>query len=218
MFTGIVEELARVKKIKNKKKGIRYTISANTVLDDLEIGDSICINGVCLTVTQQQKDMFSLDIIEETLDKSNLGKLKENDYVNLERAMKVSDRFGGHIVQGHVETQGVIIEKQIEEDVARISVCLDHEWMRYCIPKGSITLDGVALTIASINKNIIEIALIPHTLENTTLGLKDRSDTLNVETDIIGKYIDHLLTFDGDNIELDKNILKTIRNVQYDEN
>ena len=218
MFTGIVEELAQVKKIKTKKQGIRYTISANTVLDDLEIGDSICINGVCLTVTEQQKDMFSLDIIEETLDKSNLGELKENDYVNLERAMKVSDRFGGHIVQGHVETQGVILEKQIEDDEARISVCLDPEWMRYCIPKGSITLDGVALTIASINKNIIEIALIPHTLENTTLGLKDKSDTLNVETDIIGKYINRLLTFDGDNIELDKNILKTIRNIQYDEN
>jgi riboflavin synthase len=218
MFTGIVEELARVKKIKTKKKGIRYTISANTVLDDLEIGDSICINGVCLTVTKRQKDMFSMDIIEETLDKSNLGELKENDYVNLERAMKVSDRFGGHIVQGHVETQGVILEKQIEEDEARISVCLDHEWMRYCIPKGSITLDGVSLTIASINSNIIEIALIPHTLENTTLGLKDKSDTLNVETDIIGKYINRLLTFDGDNIEFDKNILKTIRHIQYDEN
>jgi len=218
MFTGIVEELARVKKIKTKKQGIRYTISANTVLDDLEIGDSICINGVCLTVTKRQKDMFSMDIIEETLDKSNLGELRENDYVNLERAMKVSDRFGGHIVQGHVETQGVILEKQIEEDEARISVCLDPEWMRYCIPKGSITLDGVALTIASINKNIIEIALIPHTLENTTLGLKDKSDTLNVETDIIGKYIDRLLTFDGDNIEFDKNILKTIRHIQYDEN
>ena len=218
MFTGIVEELARVKKIKTKKQSIRYTISANTVLDDLEIGDSICINGVCLTVTKRQKNMFSMDIIEETLDKSNLGELKENDYVNLERAMKVSDRFGGHIVQGHVETQGVILEKQIEEDEARISVCLDPEWMRYCIPKGSITLDGVALTIASINKNIIEIALIPHTLENTTLGLKDKSDTLNVETDIIGKYINRLLTFDGDNIEFDKNILKTIRHIQYDEN
>ena len=218
MFTGIVEELARVKKIKNKKQGIRYTISANTVLDDLEIGDSICINGVCLTVTKRQQNMFSMDIIEETLDKSNLDELKENDYVNLERAMKASDRFGGHIVQGHVETQGVILEKQIEEDEARITVCLDPEWMRYCIPKGSITLDGVALTIASINKNIIEIALIPHTLENTTLGLKDKSDTLNVETDIIGKYINRLLTFDGDNIELDKNILKTIRHIQYDEN
>ena len=218
MFTGIVEELAQVKKIKTKKQGIRYTISANTVLDDLEIGDSICINGVCLTVTKRQKDMFSIDIIEETLDKSNLGELRENDYVNLERAMKVSDRFGGHIVQGHVETQGVILEKQIEEDEARISVGLDYEWMRYCIPKGSITLDGVSLTIASINSNIIEIALIPHTLKNTTLGLKNKSDILNVETDIIGKYINRLLTFDGDNIEFDKNILKTIRHIQYDEN
>ena len=127
--------------------------------------------------------------------------------------MKISDRFGGHIVQGHVETQGVITEKKIIEDEARISVGLDSEWVRYCIPKGSITLDGVSLTIASINSNIIEIALIPYTIENTTLGLKDKSDTLNVETDIIGKYINRLLTFDSDNIKIDKTILKTIRDI-----
>ena len=213
MFTGIVEELAQVKTIEIKNQGIRYTISANTVIDDLKIGDSISVNGVCLTVIGQKQNTFSMDVIEESLDKSNLGSIQENDFVNLERAMKISDRFGGHIVQGHVETQGVITEKKIIEDEARISVGLDSEWVRYCIPKGSITLDGVSLTIASINSNIIEIALIPHTIENTTLGLKNKSDTLNVETDIIGKYINRLLTFDSDNIKIDKNILKTIRDI-----
>ena len=131
--------------------------------------------------------------------------------------MKVSDRFGGHIVQGHVETLGVILEKQMKDDEAVISVGLDPEWMRYCIPKGSITLDGVSLTIAAINGNIVEIALIPYTLENTTLGIKEKSDTLNIETDIIGKYIDRLLTFDGEDTEIDTNILKAIRHIQYGE-
>ncbi len=179
-------------------------------------GDSISINGVCLTVINRTKDSFSMDLVEETLNKSNLGELKVEDYVNLERAMKVSDRFGGHIVQGHVETLGVILEKHIQDD-AVISIGLDPEWMRYCIPKGSITLDGVSLTITAINGNIVELALIPYTLENTTLGIKEKSDTLNIETDIIGKYIDRLLTFDGEDTEIDKNILKVIRHIQYGE-
>jgi len=217
MFTGIVEELAQIKTIVSKKQGIRYTIAAKTVMDDLEAGDSISINGVCLTVINRTKDSFSMDLVEETLNKSNLGELKVGGYVNLERSMKVSDRFGGHIVQGHVETLGVILEKQMKDDEAVISVGLDPEWMRYCIPKGSITIDGISLTIASINGNIIEIALIPYTLDNTTLGLKEKSDTLNIETDIIGKYIDRLLTFDSDDIEIDNNIIKTIRNIQYGE-
>ena len=217
MFTGIVEELAQIKTIKPKTHGIRYTIAAKTVMDDLKIGDSISVNGVCLTIVDKEKDSFSMDLVEETLNKSNLGELKVEDYVNLERAMKVSDRFGGHIVQGHVETLGVILEKQMKDDEAVISVGLDPEWMRYCIPKGSITLDGVSLTISAINGNIVEIALIPYTLENTTLGIKEKSDTLNIETDIIGKYIDRLLTFDGEDTEIDTNILKAIRHIQYGE-
>jgi len=217
MFTGIVEELAQIKTIVSKKQGIRYTIAAKTVMDDLEAGDSISINGVCLTVINRTKDSFSMDLVEETLNKSNLGELKVGGYVNLERSMKVSDRFGGHIVQGHVETLGVILDKQMKDDEGVISVGLDPEWMRYCIPKGSITIDGVSLTIASINGNIVEVVLIPYTLENTTLGIKGKSDTLNIETDIIGKYIDRLLTFDGDNTEIDANILKAIRHIQYGE-
>ena len=217
MFTGIIEELAWIKTIKPKKHGIRYTIAAKIVMDDLKTGDSISVNGVCLTIVDKEKDSFSMDLVEETLNISNLGELKVADYVNLERAMKVSDRFGGHIVQGHVETLGVILEKQMKDDEAVISVGLDPEWMRYCIPKGSITLDGVSLTIAAINGNIVEIAIIPYTLENTTLGIKEKSDTLNIETDIIGKYIDRLLTFDGEDTEIDTNILKAIRHIQYGE-
>ena len=217
MFTGIVEELAQIKSIKPKSKGIRYEISAEVVVDDLKIGDSISVNGVCLTIVKRGKGSFCMDLVEETLNKSNLGELKVGDSVNLERAMKVSDRLGGHIVQGHVETLGVILEKQMQDEEAILSVGLDPEWMRFCIPKGSITLDGVSLTIARINGNIIEIALIPHTLDNTTLGIKEKSETLNIETDIIGKYIDRLLSFDAEEEIIDTNILKAIRNIQYGE-
>ena len=217
MFTGIVEELARIKTIESKTQGIRLTIAANTVMDDLKTGDSISVNGVCLTIDDKDKDSFCMDLVDETLKKSNLGELIVGDYVNLERAMKVSDRFGGHIVQGHVESIGVILDKQMQDDEAMIYIGLDPEWMRYCIPKGSITLDGVSLTISAINGNIVEIALIPYTLKNTTLGIKGKSDTLNIETDIIGKYIDRLLTFDGEDTEIDTNILKAIRYIQYGE-
>ena len=217
MFTGIVEELGKIQKIETRSSGIRFTISAKLVMDDLNIGDSISINGVCLTVTEKKEKEFSLDLVPETLDKSNLGELIEGNYVNLERAMQASDRFGGHILQGHIETLGVILDKQQQEDNAVISVGLDPEWMRYCIPKGSIALDGISLTIANIEANIVEIALIPHTLENTTLGLKSKSDTLNIETDIIGKYVERLLSYDADESEMDVGILKAIRHLQYGE-
>ena len=217
MFTGIIEELGKIEKIETRSSGMRFNISAKLVMDDLKIGDSISINGVCLTVTEKKEKKFSLDLVPETLDKSNLGELIEGNYVNLERAMQASDRFGGHILQGHIETLGVILDKQQQEDNAVISVGLDPEWMRYCIPKGSIALDGISLTIANIEANIVEIALIPHTLENTTLGLKSKSDTLNIETDIIGKYVERLLSFDADESEMDVGILKAIRHLQYGE-
>ena len=217
MFTGIVEELGQIQEIDSKSSGMRVTISANLVTDDLNIGDSISINGVCLTVTQKKDRKFSLDLVPETLDKTNLGELIEGNYVNLERAMRASDRFGGHILLGHIETLGVILDKQQQEDNAVISVGLDPEWMRFCLPKGSIALDGISLTISNITANIIEIALIPHTIENTTLGLKSKSDTLNIEMDIIGKYVDRLLSFDEEGSEMDVGILKAIRHIQYGE-
>ena len=217
MFTGIIEEIGRIDIIKETKVGKQCCIFAEEVIKDLKIGDSIAVNGVCLTVIRKMKNIFTLDMVNETLEKTNLGDLLEGDCVNLERSMKVSDRFGGHILQGHVETVGVILDKQKQEEDAILWVGLDPEWMRYCIPKGSIALDGISLTIAKIDANIIEIALIPYTLNNTTLGLKSKSDTINIETDIIGKYVDRLISFDEHNLDIDGNILKAIRHIQYGE-
>ena len=217
MFTGIVEELAQIKSIDKIETGYRFAIQASLIIDDIELGHSVSVNGVCLTIVEINKDVISMDLVAETLNKSNLGELKLDDFVNLERAMKVNDRFGGHIVQGHVETVGVILDKQIQGEGALLSVGISPEWLKFCIPKGSITLDGVSLTIAKINGNIIDIAVIPHTLENTTLGLKNKSDTLNIETDVIGKYIDRLITFDLDEADIDTSFIKDLQNMQYGE-
>ncbi len=217
MFTGIIEEIGNIDSIIDKPLGMRFKISAIKIMEDLKIGDSVAINGVCLTVVNRTDNSFCLDIVDETLEKSNLGDLKKGDDVNLERSLKVSDRFGGHIVQGHIETIGVILDKQKKDDGALISIGLDPEWMRYCIPKGSIAIDGISLTIAKIEANIIKVALIPHTLQNTTLGKKNKSDTLNIETDIIGKYVTNLLSFDEDDPEIDMGMLKAIRHLQYGE-
>ena len=217
MFTGIVEELAQVKYIKKTDNGYRYSFKANLVIDDIQLGDSVSVNGVCLTIVKVKNDLISMDLVKETLNKSNLGELNLDDFVNLERAMKVNDRFGGHIVQGHIETVGVILEKQAQGEGALLSIGISPEWLKYCIPKGSITLDGISLTIANINGNIIDIAVIPHTLKNTTLGLKSKSDTLNIETDVIGKYIDRLITFDIDDSDIDTNFIKDLQKIQYGE-
>ena len=217
MFTGIIEEVGSIDIITDKPLGVQFKISAIKIMDDLKIGDSIAVNGVCLTVVNHADNSFYLDIVNETLEKSNLGDLKKGDNVNLERSLKVSDRFGGHIVQGHIETLGVILDKQEQDDGALISIGLDPEWIRYCIPKGSIAIDGISLTIAKIEANIIKVALIPHTLQNTTLGKKNKSDTLNIETDIIGKYVTNLLSFDEDDPEIDMGMLKAIRHLQYGE-
>ena len=193
MFTGIIEELGTLREENTTSTGKQFMISARKVLDDLTIGESISVNGVCLTVVHCDKKSLCLDLVHETLDKSNLGGLKIGAQMNLERALKLSTRLGGHILQGHVETVGVILEKEKDGEGAIITVRLDKKWMKYCVPKGSIALDGISLTIASTSENIIKVALIPHTLEQTTLGIKDKSATLNIETDIIGKYIESLL-------------------------
>jgi len=193
MFTGIIEELGTLREENTTSTGKQFMISARKVLDGLTTGESISVNGVCLTVVHCDKKSLCLDLVHETLDKSNLGGLKIGAQMNLERALKLSTRLGGHILQGHVETVGVILEKEKDGEGAIITVSLDKKWMKYCVPKGSIALDGISLTIASASENIIKVALIPHTLEQTTLGIKDKSATLNIETDIIGKYIESLL-------------------------
>jgi riboflavin synthase len=217
MFTGIVEELGNISQIKNTDTGKQFTITAKAIMDDLKVGDSVSLNGVCLTVTTYDESSFNLDLVKETLKKSNLGDLKKENSVNLERAITLSTRLGGHILQGHVETVGVIMDKVPSGDGATLSVGIDPGFMRYCISKGSIALDGVSLTIASMSENIIKIALIPHTLEMTTLGLKDVGDSLNIETDIIGKYIERLMSFEDEDDQMEELLLKGLKNWEFGE-
>ena len=217
MFTGIVEELGNISKIKKTDTGKKFTITAKSIMDDLKVGDSVSVNGVCLTVTTYDESSFNLDLVKETLKKSNLGDLKKGNSVNLERAITLSTRLGGHILQGHVETVGVIMDKVPSGDGTTLSVGIDPGFMRYCISKGSIALDGVSLTIASMSENIIKIALIPHTLEMTTLGLKDVGDSLNIETDIIGKYIERLMSFEDEDDQMEELILKGLKNWEFGE-
>ena len=217
MFTGIVEELGNISQIKKTDTGKQFTITAKAIMDDLKVGDSVSLNGVCLTVTTYDESSFNLDLVKETLKKSNLGDLKKGNSVNLERAITLSTRLGGHILQGHVETVGVIMDKVPLGDGATFSVGIDPGFIRYCISKGSIALDGVSLTIASMSENIIKIALIPHTLEMTTLGLKDVGDSLNIETDIIGKYIERLMSFEDEDDQMEELLLKGLKNWEFGE-
>ena len=189
MFTGLVEDLGKVKNI-DKFDGY-WNIEITTKLDDIIIGDSIAVNGVCLTVVNLGKNIISFDIVSESLDKSNLSELIINQIVNLERCLKLSDRIGGHLVQGHVECIGEIISKEslLDGEVV-FEVSFDKNFLKYCIYKGSITLDGISLTIKEILKNSIKVSIIPHTLENTTLGFKKVNANLNIETDLIAKYVE----------------------------
>jgi len=217
MFTGIIETLSTIEKINQTKTGNKIILTRNKVLDDLMDGDSISVNGVCLTITNLTNKTFTLEIVKETLTKTNLGELKTGEVVNLERALTLSKPLGGHILQGHVETTGVIVEKSIIGDSAEMTVAIDPKFLRYCIPKGSIALDGISLTIADLNENFVKIALIPHTLQNTTLGLKIEGDSLNIETDIIGKYIERLISLDELDEDLDPNLLIKLRSWGFGE-
>lgn len=218
MFTGIVEEKGQVLHIAETKTGKQFTINAFVVMDDIKVGDSICVNGVCLTVVKHDDTTFVLDLVNETLEKSNLGELEIGSEVNLERALTLQTRLGGHILQGHVETVGIIMEKVKSGDGSILSVAIDPVFMKYCIPKGSIALDGISLTVASISENLVKIALIPHTLDMTTLGNKEVEDSVNIETDIVGKYIERLMSFEEDeeNFE-DDMLLKSLKNWEFGE-
>ena len=189
MFTGLIEDLGKVNNI-NKFEGY-WNIEIKTQLDDIKVGDSIAVNGVCLTVVSLGIKNISFDIITESLDKSNFSDLNVGEYVNLERCLRLSDRLGGHIVQGHVECVGKItsIENLIDGQVI-FEVSFDKRFLKYCIYKGSITLDGISLTIMEILKSSIKVSIIPHTLKNTCLGFKKVNSSLNIETDLIAKYVE----------------------------
>ncbi len=190
MFTGIIEETGKIKAITQNK----ITVEAKIVTEGTKIGDSIAVNGVCLTVTKLDRDGFNADISPETLKVTSLGNLKAGSYVNLERAVQIGERLGGHIVSGHVDGLGK--GKFIKKDGSfyNITIELPQELAKYVAKKGSITIDGISLTVADINNNIVNIAVIPHTFENTNLKNLKVGDFVNIETDILAKYVEKILS------------------------
>ena len=191
MFTGIIEEVGQISNINKTNDLQNMSIRVNKILNDAKVGDSISVNGTCLTITATVNDIFTVDIVQETLERTNLKFLNIKNYINLERAMKASSRFDGHIVQGHVEGVAKILSMNKSDDNCVLSLELPEKLSKYCIYKGSIALNGVSLTIAKKDKNIIDIWLIPHTLKHTTFTYNKVGDYVNVETDIIGKYIEN---------------------------
>ena len=195
MFTGIVEELGTVKKIKKGANSAVFTIRAEKILDDLKTGDSVAVNGICLTVTACLEDGFTADVMHETLRRTNLGELKSGSKVNLERAMAANGRFGGHIVAGHVDGTGTISSMKKDDNAVWITIDTSAAILKYIISKGSITIDGGSLTVAKVDNKSFAVSVIPHTGQNTTLLDKKPGDTVNLENDMVGKYVEKLLQY-----------------------
>lgn len=197
MFTGIVEELGKVRQISLQGSSGRIAIQAKKVLEGTRIGDSIAVNGVCLTVISLRPDGFTADVMAETLRRSSLGTRKPGDLVNLERAMAANGRFGGHLVQGHIDGTGSIESYRKEENAVWITVRTGDDIMRLIVEKGSICIDGVSLTVAAEGDGWFQVSIIPHTGSETTLLGKKPGDLVNLETDVVGKYIEKLLRNTG---------------------
>lgn len=198
MFTGIIEEIGRIKHIRPGGRSLELTVEASVVLTDVKLGDSIAVNGVCLTVTSFGAHGFAVDVTPETYRQTNLSKLSAGSRVNLERAMRLGDRFGGHIVQGHVDGSGVITGRRPEENAVVFTIePHDPALQRHILARGSIAVDGISLTVVSADERQLAVSIIPHTLAQTVLADKQPGDTVNLETDIIGKYVEKLLGLKG---------------------
>ena len=196
MFTGIIQEVGRVARTQTVGGGIHITVEAPHALEELKVNDSVSINGVCQTVIDRDETAFTVEAVEETLRKTTLGELKRSSQVNLELPMKLDDRVGGHLVQGHVDGVGVVKSVKELESSWLITIVIPKEFMRYVIPVGSIAVDGVSLTIASVNGNEVVVSIIPHTMEHTTFGKLREGSRVNLEFDLIGKYVERLLIGD----------------------
>ena len=202
MFTGIIKSLGIINKVQKNEFQLRLEISTSKdIFNTTNIGDSVSVNGVCLTAINKVKDnnILFFDVVDETLQKTNFKLLTNLEKVNLETPLKMSDGLDGHIVQGHVDTIGTIINNELIDENWLLEIKIDKKWIKYCILKGSIAIDGISLTIAKINEDYddeygsISMSIIPHTLENTNLQFKNRKDTVNIETDFFAKYIEKLL-------------------------
>ena len=193
MFTGIVEELGTIRSVRRGARSAVLSIGAGVVLDGLHIGDSVAVNGVCLTATGVDAGGFTADVMPETLDRSSLGVLVPGSPVNLERAMAANGRFGGHIVSGHIDGTGTVQHIRRDDNALWYTVSAPPALLRYVVEKGSITIDGVSLTVAAVEDDRFSVSLIPHTAAITLLGRKGPGDVVNLETDILAKYVEKLL-------------------------
>lgn len=193
MFTGIVEELGKVKGITRGSKEQRIKISCTKVLEDVQLGDSIAVNGVCLTVVEHDSGSFSADVMNETFSRSSLGTLTVGSPVDLERAMAANGRFGGHIVSGHIDGIGTIKSIRQDGNAVWFQIKTDEAIMDGIVEKGSITIDGISLTVAAVDRDSFKVSIIPHTLKETVLGHKKIGDIVNLENDVVGKYVKKFL-------------------------
>lgn len=193
MFTGIIEELGKVVSLKRGSQAAVLTIEGNIIFDDLKLGDSVAVNGVCLTVSHMSGNIFQADVMNETFHRSSLGSLQKGDYVNLERAMAADGRFGGHMVAGHIDAVGELTGKKKDDNAVWFTIKVPPQVMRYCVEKGSIALDGISLTIAKLGEDTISVSMIPHTMEHTNFAAKKTGDWINLENDMVGKYVEKLL-------------------------
>ena len=195
MFTGIVEELGTVAAVEDQGDAIRLSIRASTVLEDAGLGDSISVNGCCLTVVEHDGEVWTADVMQETLDKTSLYGVRPGDRVNLERAVTADKRLGGHIVQGHVDGVGEIVSRTPSEHWEVVEISMPEALSRYLVDKGSITVDGVSLTVVEAGDDRFTVSLIPETLARTTLGTRQPGDRVNLEVDVIAKYVERLLPY-----------------------
>jgi riboflavin synthase len=194
MFTGIIEGLGKITGIRPTGEGMRLAVNADFSLERSKIGDSIAVNGACLTAVTIAKYRFEVDVSPETLDKTTLKNIKINDRVNIERALRLSDRLDGHMVSGHIDGTGRITHKTRKGNAILVGFSVGHSMARYMIAKGSVAIDGISLTINSCDQQSFEVSIIPHTADITTIGIKTVGDTVNIETDMIGKYVEKFLT------------------------
>lgn len=209
MFTGLVAELGSVEKLAQQGSSFHLTVAAAKVMQNLKIGDSVAVNGVCLTVVRLGDASFTADVMPETVRLTNIGLLHTGDRVNLERTLRLCDGLDGHIVSGHVEGLGTIASRRPDGIAMVVTITTPPELLKYIIKKGSIAIDGISLTVTEVTETSFSVSLIPHTAKETTLGFKDVGDRVNLETDIIAKYVERMLGFNKKQEEplLDKSML-----------
>ena len=213
MFTGIIEEVGKVKAIVRHANSIKLTITVKKILEDMHVGDSICTNGVCLTVTTFDDGTYTADVMPETMNRTNFKDLRINDLVNCERAMPANGRFGGHIVSGHIDGTGVISKMSRDDKAIRIKIETRPEILKYIVEKGSITIDGISLTVTEVSNWDFGVSIIEHTQDATTLTKKKVGETVNLENDIVGKYIEKFVgSFSA---KRDENILNLLNDNNY---